>query len=134
MLATNNGRTLAKEFRTTGLQTGGMNADFAKLELQLNALMSELNSAIVNDQNQPISDRNLVMTRKFGQWILTAILICTSKLALAVDIQSDTLYPKVKLVTSMGDIELELDRTHNPHHRYLTYVVKENMTTLYFIA
>ncbi|WP_394131579.1 peptidylprolyl isomerase [Shewanella maritima] len=43
-----------------------------------------------------------------------------------VDIQPDTLYPKVQLDTSMGKIVVELDRTRAPItvDNFLTYVVK----------
>ncbi|WP_371931131.1 peptidylprolyl isomerase [Shewanella sp. ULN5] len=44
----------------------------------------------------------------------------------AVDIQPDTLYPKVAFDTSMGKIVVELDRTRAPRtvDNFLTYVVK----------
>ncbi|WP_394388512.1 peptidylprolyl isomerase [Shewanella woodyi] len=54
------------------------------------------------------------------------ILLCLSQSALAVDIQPNTLYPKVQLDTSMGKIVVELDRTRAPItvDNFLTYVVK----------
>ena len=54
------------------------------------------------------------------------ILLCLSQSALAVDIQPNTLYPKVQLDTNMGKIVVELDRTRAPItvDNFLTYVVK----------
>ena len=49
VLATNGNKTLAKEFRTKGLKTGPMGADFASLELELNKLMTEITTAIIQD-------------------------------------------------------------------------------------
>ncbi|GGI72524.1 peptidylprolyl isomerase [Shewanella gelidii] len=59
--------------------------------------------------------------------IFTAlILLFTPLFANAVDIQADTLYPKVEMTTSMGTIVIELDRTRAPItvDNFLTYVVK----------
>jgi len=54
------------------------------------------------------------------------VLISISHAHAAVDIQPDTLYPKVALDTSMGKIVVELDRTRAPKtvDNFLTYVVK----------
>ncbi|MGI2258962.1 peptidylprolyl isomerase [Shewanella sp. GXUN23E] len=61
-----------------------------------------------------------------SKWLGALTLMLVSQLALAVDIQPDTLYPRVKLETSMGDIIVELDRTRAPItvDNFLTYVVK----------
>ncbi|MCF1429145.1 MAG: peptidyl-prolyl cis-trans isomerase [Shewanella sp.] len=61
-----------------------------------------------------------------SKWIAALTLMLSSQLALAVDIQPDTLYPRVKLETSMGDIVVELDRTRAPItvDNFLTYVVQ----------
>ena len=58
--------------------------------------------------------------------LLIAILLSVSQLALAIDIQKNTLYPKVALDTTMGKIVVELDRTRAPItvDNFLTYVVK----------
>ena len=58
--------------------------------------------------------------------LLVGILLSISQLALALDIQKNTLYPKVELDTSMGKIVVELDRTRAPItvDNFLTYVVK----------
>lgn len=55
---------------------------------------------------------------------LALLAIC--QLSYAVDIQPDTLYPRVELDTSMGKIVVELDRTRAPLtvDNFLTYVVK----------
>lgn len=49
VLATNGNKTLAKEFVTKGRKTGPMGADFASLELELNKLMTEITTAIIQD-------------------------------------------------------------------------------------
>lgn len=61
VLATNGNLTLAKEFRTKGLRTGPFSADFANLELELNKLMAELATAVIQDQeiNQFLIQGNL---------------------------------------------------------------------------
>ena len=53
------------------------------------------------------------------------ILLCLSQTAFAIDIQPNTLYPKVQLDTNMGKIVVELDRTRAPLtvDNFLTYVV-----------
>ncbi|RYV03757.1 peptidylprolyl isomerase [Shewanella sp. OPT22] len=58
--------------------------------------------------------------------LLVGILLSVSQFALALDIQKNTLYPKVELDTSMGKIVVELDRTRAPItvDNFLTYVVK----------
>ena len=58
--------------------------------------------------------------------LFVGILLCVSQLAQAIDIQKNTLYPKVELQTSMGKIVVELDRTRAPItvDNFLTYVVK----------
>jgi peptidyl-prolyl cis-trans isomerase A (cyclophilin A) len=60
------------------------------------------------------------------RWICSIIMLSISSLAHAVDIQSDTIYPKVKLETTMGNIIVELDRKRAPItvDNFLTYVVK----------
>ncbi|MBR9726380.1 peptidylprolyl isomerase [Shewanella intestini] len=65
------------------------------------------------------------------KWIATSIMSLviglSSTYAVAkVDIQPDTIYPKVKLSTTMGDIVVELDRKRAPItvDNFLTYVVK----------
>ncbi|QIR13729.1 peptidylprolyl isomerase [Shewanella aestuarii] len=58
---------------------------------------------------------------------LAAIIILSSLNAhAAIDIQKETLYPKVEFDTSMGKIVVELDRTRAPRtvDNFLTYVVK----------
>ncbi|MFV7769363.1 peptidylprolyl isomerase [Shewanella marisflavi] len=59
-------------------------------------------------------------------WLASLLLLSFSSLAQALDIQSDTIYPKVKLETSMGNIIVELDRKRAPItvDNFLTYVVK----------
>ncbi|WP_394204693.1 peptidylprolyl isomerase [Shewanella waksmanii] len=59
------------------------------------------------------------------RWLIACALLTVSALAQAVDIQKDTLYPQVKLDTSMGTIVVELDRTRAPItvDNFLTYVV-----------
>lgn len=49
-----------------------------------------------------------------SRWILAAVLMLSSQLALALDIQKDNLYPQVEFDTSMGKIVVELDRTRAP--------------------
>ena len=61
------------------------------------------------------------------KWLTTCLLLLTSlSTAAAIDIQKDTLYPKVEFDTSMGKIVVELDRTRAPLtvDNFLTYVVK----------
>lgn len=60
------------------------------------------------------------------KWIAGLALMLSSQVAFALDIQENTLYPRVKLETSMGDIVVELDRTRAPItvDNFLTYVVK----------
>ncbi|MBB1268567.1 peptidylprolyl isomerase [Shewanella sp. SR44-3] len=60
------------------------------------------------------------------KWISLAIALLLSMNAQALDIQQDTLYPKVEFETSMGKIVVELDRTRAPItvDNFLTYVVK----------
>lgn len=60
------------------------------------------------------------------RWIAAIALLCVSQLSQAVDIQPDTLYPKVEFDTSLGKIVVELDRTRAPItvDNFLTYVVK----------
>ncbi|TVP11866.1 peptidylprolyl isomerase [Shewanella sp. KCT] len=59
-------------------------------------------------------------------WLGALLLLAFSSLAQALDIQSDTIYPKVKLETTMGNIVVELDRKRAPItvDNFLTYVVK----------
>lgn len=59
------------------------------------------------------------------RWLTACLLLTISTLAQAVDIQEDTLYPQVKLETSMGTIIVELNRTRAPItvDNFLTYVV-----------
>ncbi|MBV7315912.1 peptidylprolyl isomerase [Shewanella sp. NIFS-20-20] len=58
-------------------------------------------------------------------WITALSLLLTSH-AMALDIQPDTLYPQVKMDTSLGTIVVELDRTRAPItvDNFLTYVVQ----------
>lgn len=59
---------------------------------------------------------------------LIIVLVTTSAAADAGQfVQPDNLYPKVRLVTSLGDIELELDRAKAPLsvNNFLTYVKKK---------
>ncbi|MCT7940957.1 peptidylprolyl isomerase [Shewanella holmiensis] len=58
--------------------------------------------------------------------VVAIVLISLSHAQAAVDIQPDTLYPKVAFDTSMGKIVVELDRTRAPRtvDNFLTYVVK----------
>lgn len=60
------------------------------------------------------------------RWICSIIMLSISTLTHAIDIQSDTIYPKVKLETTMGNIIVELDRKRAPItvDNFLTYVVK----------
>ncbi|NKF49614.1 peptidyl-prolyl cis-trans isomerase [Shewanella sp. WXL01] len=63
------------------------------------------------------------------KWLSAAIIALTLTLSCAVakvDIQPDTLFPKVKLETTMGTIVVELDRQRAPItvDNFLTYVVK----------
>ncbi|MCE9677956.1 peptidyl-prolyl cis-trans isomerase [Shewanella sp. AS1] len=60
------------------------------------------------------------------KWLCSILLLSVSSLAHAVDIQKNTIYPKVKLETSMGNIVVELDRKRAPItvDNFLTYVVK----------
>ncbi|GAA0784897.1 peptidyl-prolyl cis-trans isomerase [Shewanella aestuarii] len=57
---------------------------------------------------------------------IALVLISMSQAQAVVDIQPDTLYPKVAFDTSMGKIVVELDRTRAPRtvDNFLTYVVK----------
>ncbi|WP_028775215.1 peptidylprolyl isomerase [Shewanella waksmanii] len=59
------------------------------------------------------------------RWLTACLLLTISTLAQAVDIQEDTLYPQVKLETSMGTIIVELNRTRAPItvDNFLIYVV-----------
>ncbi|WP_285164600.1 peptidylprolyl isomerase [Shewanella goraebulensis] len=59
--------------------------------------------------------------------IVASVLLFSSMMAnAAVDIQPNTLYPKVEFDTTMGKIIVELDRTRAPLtvDNFLTYVVK----------
>lgn len=60
------------------------------------------------------------------QLLIFVLLITSSLHVSAVDIQPNTLYPRVALETSMGRIVVELDRTRAPItvDNFLTYVVK----------
>ncbi|MFS1423895.1 peptidylprolyl isomerase [Shewanella sp. 10N.286.48.B5] len=61
------------------------------------------------------------------KWMLASVLALSTMVAqAAVDIQPDTLYPKVEFDTSMGKVVVELDRTRAPLtvDNFLTYVVK----------
>lgn len=53
------------------------------------------------------------------------IFLCLSQTAFAIDIQPNTLYPRVQLDTNMGKIVVELDRKRAPLtvDNFLTYVV-----------
>jgi peptidyl-prolyl cis-trans isomerase A (cyclophilin A) len=68
------------------------------------------------------------------KWIsLTAALVLSFSVQ-ALDIQPDTLYPKVEFDTSMGKIVVELDRTRAPLtvDNFLTYVVKGSYNNTLF--
>ncbi len=69
-----------------------------------------------------------------SRWILAAVLMLTSQLALALDIQKDNLYPQVEFDTSMGKIVVELDRTRAPItvDNFLTYVVRGDYNNTLF--
>lgn len=56
---------------------------------------------------------------------LAGLVLIYSQLIFAVDIQKDSLYPKVEFQTTMGKIVVELDRTRAPItvDNFLTYVV-----------
>ncbi len=58
--------------------------------------------------------------------LLVTIFLSVSQFAAAVDIQKNTLYPRVELDTSMGKIVVELNRARAPItvDNFLTYVVK----------
>lgn len=60
------------------------------------------------------------------KWLSLGAVLLISMGAHALDIQQDTLYPKVEFDTSMGKIVVELDRTRAPLtvDNFLTYVVK----------
>ena len=60
------------------------------------------------------------------RWISALLLIFISHHSLALDIQADTLYPRVEFDTSLGKIVVELDRTRAPItvDNFLTHVVK----------
>ncbi|WMB72320.1 peptidylprolyl isomerase [Shewanella oncorhynchi] len=60
------------------------------------------------------------------RWISALLLIFMSHHSLALDIQADTLYPRVEFDTSLGKIVVELDRTRAPItvDNFLTHVVK----------
>ena len=61
------------------------------------------------------------------KWILASVLALTTTVAqAAIDIQPNTLYPKVEFDTTMGKVIVELDRTRAPLtvDNFLTYVVK----------
>ncbi|WP_144213208.1 peptidylprolyl isomerase [Shewanella donghaensis] len=61
------------------------------------------------------------------KWILASVLALTTMATqAAIDIQPDTLYPKVEFDTTMGKVIVELDRTRAPLtvDNFLTYVVK----------
>ncbi|TVK90985.1 peptidylprolyl isomerase [Shewanella algae] len=69
-----------------------------------------------------------------SRWILAAVLMLTSQLALALDIQKDNLYPQVEFDTSMGKIVVELDRTRAPItvDNFLTHVVRGDYNNTLF--
>ncbi len=69
-----------------------------------------------------------------SRWILAAVLMLSSQLALALDIQKDNLYPQVEFDTSMGKIVVELDRTRAPItvDNFLTYVVRGDYNNTLF--
>ena len=59
--------------------------------------------------------------------IVASVFLFSSMMAnAAIDIQPNTLYPRVELETTMGKIVVELDRTRAPLtvDNFLTYVVK----------
>lgn len=60
------------------------------------------------------------------RWLAALLLSSISFMSHALDIQPNTLYPKVELDTSMGKIVVELDRTRAPItvDNFLTYVVR----------
>jgi peptidyl-prolyl cis-trans isomerase A (cyclophilin A) len=68
------------------------------------------------------------------KWISLTAALLLSFGAQALDIQPDTLYPKVEFDTSMGKIVVELDRTRAPItvDNFLTYVVKGSYNNTLF--
>lgn len=60
------------------------------------------------------------------RWISALLFLFVSHYSWALDIQPDTLYPRVEFDTSLGKIVVELDRTRAPItvDNFLTYVVK----------
>ncbi|AQS39422.1 peptidyl-prolyl cis-trans isomerase (rotamase) - cyclophilin family [Shewanella psychrophila] len=66
------------------------------------------------------------MFRRMCTFSMLCLSMSLSTMAWAIDIQSNTLYPRVELDTSMGKIVVELDRTRAPItvDNFLTYVVK----------
>jgi peptidyl-prolyl cis-trans isomerase A (cyclophilin A) len=62
---------------------------------------------------------------KMLKWLSLSAALLLSFGTQAIDIQQDTLYPKVEFDTSMGKVVVELDRTRAPLtvDNFLTYVV-----------
>ena len=74
------------------------------------------------------------MFRRISTLLMLGLSISLSSMALAIDIQPNTLYPQVELDTSMGIIVVELDRTRAPItvDNFLTYVVKGHYNNTLF--
>lgn len=71
------------------------------------------------------SFKDKINTMKVYNRIIIGLLYFVSLFSFAADIQPNTLFPKVKLTTSMGNIVVELDRSRAPLtvDNFLTYVV-----------
>ncbi|MPY22785.1 peptidyl-prolyl cis-trans isomerase [Shewanella psychropiezotolerans] len=74
------------------------------------------------------------MFRRICTLLMLGLSMSLSSMALAIDIQPNTLYPQVELDTSMGKIVVELDRTRAPItvDNFLTYVVKGHYNNTLF--
>jgi len=68
------------------------------------------------------------------RWLITLLLLLSSPMVLALDLQQDNLHPKVELDTSMGKIVVELDRSRAPLtvNNFLTYVVRGDYNNTIF--
>ena len=74
------------------------------------------------------------MFHRISTLLMLGLSMSLSSMALAIDIQPNTLYPQVELDTSMGKIVVELDRTRAPItvDNFLTYVVKGHYNNTLF--
>ena len=66
--------------------------------------------------------------------LLTFLLLCCSPLQAGQFMQADNLFPRVKFMTSHGDIVVELDRSRAPLtvNNFLSYVKKNAYNTTVF--